>query len=167
MADLVIFGTPKGNQTSQCDADTQKLINTFSIPRTGVHNKMFFRSNNTAHYVLLIYPNPNAKFISADGNENSMFGMDFILRNHTAVNPAKIFNLLQTTYEQYVKNKIIQESPNGDKKWLCNNIATPDNKIAQSINDGMQNLIKNNPEFQNLFGNPNDTIIPHRMTERD
>ena len=151
MANLIIFGVPNGEQASKCDENTKKFLESFYITRTGTHKKMYTRRGNETHYVLLVYADSGTKFLDAGGRGNSYFGMDFILKNQYATNPNKIFDLLQATYNQYVKNKIIKEYPNGNKQWLYNNININNDKITKDVIDGINELIRTRPEF-NLSG---------------
>ena len=54
----------------------------------------------------------------------------------------KVFDLLQATYDEYVKNKVIQEFPNGNKKWMHANLDANNDKIARDIAAGVQHLLQ-------------------------
>lgn len=152
MAGLFVFGVPKGEQTSKCDEKTKQFLSSFYLNnRTGIQRKMYRKPGNEMHYVLLVYPDAGAKFLDADGRSGSFFGIDFVMYGKYAGNPTKVFNMLQATYDEYVKNKVIQEFPNGNKKWMTANLDANNDEIAKNIATGVQHLLQTRREF-NLAG---------------
>lgn len=153
MAGFYVFGVPNGEQTSKCDENTRLFLQRFYVTnRTGVYKNTFYRKGgNEAHYVFLVYPDKGAHFMDANGCSGSYFGMDFVLYGKYSTNPTKVFNLLQETYNQYVKDKVIQEFPNGNKKWLIDNLVANNYKIARDIAVGVQHLLQTRQDL-NLAG---------------
>ena len=130
----------------------EKFLQTFYITdRNGIHRKMYRRPGNEMHYVFLVYPDSGTKFLAADGRPGSYFGMDFVMHGKYAGNLNKVFNLLQTTYDEYVKNKVIQEFPNGNKQWMYANLDANNDKIARYIAAGVEHLLQTRQEL-NLTG---------------
>ena len=74
--------------------------------------------------------------------------------------------LLQKTYEIYVKNKLVQEMPDGNRKFMVSDLKSPNNQIAQSIYDGLMNITKTNPELNVFQINPNQSIFGIINTSR-
>ena len=152
MAGFYVFGVPDGEQMSKCAENTRLFLQRFDVTnRTGIHKNTFYRKGNEAHYVFLVYPDNGAHFMDANGRSGSYFGMDFVLHGKYSINPIKIFNLLQETYNQYVKGNIIQEFPNGNKKWLISNLDENNDKIARDIAAGVQHLLQTRQDL-NLAG---------------
>jgi hypothetical protein len=147
LANLVIFGIPYGQQTSVCDAKTAHFLEQFYVKRHGIHTKAFSRPNGENHYVFLVYPDENNKFMDADGRTGSHFGMDLILKNQYSLNPERIYNLLREIYEHHIKGKVIQEFPNGNKKWIEKDLRANNDKIAQDAGEEMSKLIQTDPRF--------------------
>ena len=105
MAGFYVFGVPNGEQMSKCDENTRLFLQRFYVTnRTGIHKNTFYRKGNEAHYVFLVYPDNGAHFMDANGRSGSYFGMDFVLHGKYSINPIKIFNLLQETYNQIKSN---------------------------------------------------------------
>jgi hypothetical protein len=152
MAGFFVFGNPNGEQTSKCDDKTRNFLGSFYVPyRTGIHRKMYRRPGNEMHYVFLIYENPGEKFLDTNGRPGGFFGMDFVLYGKYAGNPTKVFNLLQAAYDEYVKNKVIYEHPNGTKQWMHANLDANNDKITSDIAAGIQNLLQTRQDL-NLSG---------------
>ena len=146
MANLTVFGVPMGEQHSKCDENTARLLQSFYTSRTGIYRKIVTK-NNTTHYVYVVYGDPNKAFLDKNGRSGSYFGIDLALPNQYSGNPQKVFDLLQATYDQYVKNKIIKEHPNGNKQWMYSDLNIENDKIARYVVSGLQNIIKTNPEL--------------------
>ena len=109
--------------------------------------KTIRRPSNDMFYLFLIYENSGCTFVDANGRPGSFFGMTLIFHNQYVTNAEKLKKLFQTTYDNYVKNKIIREFPNGNKQWMISELRVSDDKIANYIANGMNNLMKTNPEF--------------------
>lgn len=154
--DLIIFGVPYGHQTSVCDDKTAEFLeNNYINTRHGMHRKMFTRNKNETHYILLDYGEQGTKFIDVNGRAGSYFGMDLIMKNNYAADPMKVFKVLEETYKQYVTGKIIQEFPNGNKKWMFNDLRANNDQICTYVANGLKNLIETRPEL-----NINNIIKP-------
>jgi len=153
---LVVFGVPNGFNQSRCE---QNMINFLQLFYNGDTGGMKFRvtrrSNGEVHYVFLVYPNhPNEVFLDYNGRSGSFFGISLYLRNEYFINPEKICKILQTTYNNYIKNKIIKETPKL-RQFLVPKLNYDDDKIANYVAQGLQKTILQNPEF-----NLNNDIRP-------
>ena len=149
MAELVIFGVPRGQDISKTDNhDARTVLESFYNGRsTGIKTTIIRRPNNDVHYVFAVYEMPGKNFCDYNGRPGSHFGMSLIFHNQYVADSNRIFKLLQAVYDNYVKNKIIMEQPNGVKKWAYPAISTPGDEIANYVANGMNSLIKTNPEF--------------------
>ena len=148
MAELVIHGVPNGEQISNCDDKTRKFIGLFYNGSKGVQTKVSRRPNNDVIYSYLIYGDDKANFVDYGGRAGSYFGMSLVFHNEYVPDSNQVFNLLKSTYDNYVKNKIIQEFPNGARKWMYRQISTPGDEIANYIGRGMMQLLKTHPELR-------------------
>ena len=146
MAELIIHGVPNGHQVSKCDKDMVDFFGLFYDNSDGIKTKVS-RKNNDVIYNYLVYGKTGANFGDYNGRPGSYFGMSLVFHNRCAVDSNQVFNLLKTVYDNYVKNKIIQESPNGARKWLYQNIETPGDEIATYLAKGMNQIIQVHPEL--------------------
>lgn len=165
-AELIIFGTPYGEQTSVCDNATQNFLGRFYIPNSGIQRKMYTKNKNETHLILLDYGKPGAGIMDSSGRSGGYFGMDFILRGQYAADPMRIFQLMTETYEKYVLNRFIQTFPNGNRKWLTNNLRADNDAIAKEISEKMQELSKARPEL-NLAGAVKPITPPAPQIQHD
>ena len=146
MAELIIHGVPLGHQVSKCDKKLHDFLGLFYDGSKGTKHNVS-RRNNDVIYSYLLYENPNAKFSDFNGRTGSYFGMSLVLHGTYAQNSSDVFRLLKATYDNFVKNKVIQEFPNGSRRWMYNQIDTPNDKIATYISKGMAQILKEHPEL--------------------
>lgn len=150
--ELLVFGVPKGFDSSQCDRKTRDFLMRFYAPhKPGITFKTIRLVDNTIYYILLIYENQGTVFTDVDNRTGSFFGISLSLYNEYFTNPEKIKNLLQDTYYKYVKNHIIEERPNGARRYKVSALNLPGDKIGYYVLNGMQELIKGNPEYTKIF----------------
>lgn len=149
MAELVLFGVPNGQQISATDNQDAKafLGLMYDGISRGIKTKVVRRANNDVHYVFAVYENQGNNFCDYNGRPGSHFGMSLIFHNRYIPDSDKVFKLLRAVYDNYVKNQIIKEEPNGLRKWMRPALATPRDEITTYVANGMNNLIKNHPEF--------------------
>lgn len=153
MADLVIHGVVKGQEISECDEIAGNLCGNYYIGATGIRSDIKRLPDNRMAYSLLFYGEPNKPFISYGGRTGSYFGMTLFLKNKQVENPDDLFKMLLTTYNQYVKGSVIQELPNGAKKWIVGTLHDSSDSVATRIGQGFQQVINKNPgllKFQPL-----------------
>lgn len=162
MAGFYVFGVPMGQSISKCDAKTNQFLEMFYIKDTGTKMKIFQRPNGEIFYVFLKYAEPGKNFADFNNRGGSHFGMAFVLNNQQITNTQKLYNLFQATYDKYVKNKIIQEFPNGNKKWLVDTVDDKTDSVATMLANGFMDLAKNNPEL-----NINQDIKPLQPTQQN
>lgn len=148
MAELVVFGIVQGEEVSKCDDATKNFVGLFYSPhKSGVLKNYSRRPNNDMIYTYVVYENEGKKFITAGGRSGSHFGMSLVFHGTYVEDANKVFQLLEKTYDEYVKNKIIQETPDGNRKWLYSSLATPGDEIAIYLSKGLARIMKQNPEL--------------------
>lgn len=164
MAEILLFGVPHGQDISKTpNSDARNVLESFYDGRfTGVKTKTIRRPNNDVHYVFVIYEEPGKNFNDYNGRPGSHFGISLIFNNQYSTNPDKIFKLLQTVYDDYIKNKIIQEFPNGNKKWLYPAIS---NEIDTYVVKCLQYVLKTKPEL-NIWSDLQPLPPIQKQTER-
>ena len=146
MAELIIHGVPLGHQVSKCDKKLYDLFGLFYDGSKGIINNVSRRGNDVI-YSYLVYETPGANFSDFNGRTGSYFGMSLVLHGTYALNSSDMFRLLKATYDNFVKNKVIQEFPNGSRKWMYKQIDTPNDGIATYISKGMAQILKEHPEL--------------------
>ena len=109
--------------------------------------KIIRRPNNDVHYIFLVYENADHAFTDINGRDGSFFGMTLVFHNQYVTDTEKLKKLFQKTYDNYVKGKIINEFPNGNKRWMIRSLKNSNDKIATDVANGMNKLIKNYQEF--------------------
>lgn len=140
-------GVPNGHHVSKCDTCVTDFFGLFYDNSDGIKTKVS-RKNNDVIYNYLIYGNRGANFGDYNGRPGSYFGMSLVFHNQYTVDSNQVFKLLKIVYDNYVKNKIIQEFSNGARKWLYNNIETPGDEIATYVGNSMIKILKNYPELK-------------------
>ena len=151
MAGIIVFGVPKGFDTSKCDIDTRRFLERFYAPHApGTEMKVVRMANNSVHYLFMVYENEGKTFIDVDGRSGSFFGIDVMLQNQYITDTNKLLKLFQLTYDRYVKNKIIEERPNGARKHIFRTFNDDGNTIATYVANGMNTLVKERPELNIL-----------------
>ena len=146
-ANVVVFGVPKGWSCSACDQDTDDYLGLFYGKwKPGTEFKAI-RRNNKMFYVYLVHENPGATFSDANGRPGSFFGLAMIMDNHYIRDANKVHDLLAATYKYYVKNKLVREFDNGTRQWMLPDLRVPGDKIGGHVVNGINALLKANPEF--------------------
>ena len=137
----------------------------FNAQRDGIQFRSFMKPDGN-HNILSVYPENNKKFLDINGNNVGFFCIDFVTEKSKIINPIQMRALLQKTYEIYVKNKLVQEMPDGNRKFMVSDLKSPNNQIAQSIYDGLMNITKTNSELNVFQINPNQSIFGIINTSR-
>ena len=153
MSRLVLYGVPLGFSCSECPRDDYEFLRLNYID--GRHdNQLHIQRlpSGNIYYSYLMYPSEGKKFSDAAGRTGAFFGMSIVLQNQVITDINKLTQLFQKTYQDYVKDKIIKELPNGNKKFIVSNLHTKNDEIAIQVGRGLMNIIKNNPEL-NVFNN--------------
>jgi len=99
---------------------------------------------NRMAYSYLVYEEDNRKFLSYIGRHGSYFGMTLILENNQVTNSDALFKVLETTYNNYVKDKVIQDKISGPRKWLYPTLEDSDDTVANYIGKGFEQILKQN-----------------------
>lgn len=164
MAELILHGVVSGHQVSKCDKNLRGFFDIFySLHKPGITTNVSRHLNYTI-YNFIVYENPGQSFGSYDGRNGSYFGMSLVFQNQFVPNQESVFRLLQKTYDDYVKNKIIKEYPNGRRQWMYPNLDTDGDEIAVYVSKGLAKILKDYPEY-NLKLEPLPPIS--RQSERD
>ena len=145
--DVIIHGVPFGHQVSKCDKNLKDFFGYFYDNSKGVKTHAVRRNNNDVVYSYLVYADGNKSFCDYNGRTGSYFGISVICHNQYIPNSEQVFKLLQAIYNNYVKNKIIREFPNGNRKWMYGHIDTPGDEIAAYICRGMSYILSTHPEL--------------------
>lgn len=151
--EIVIHGVVNGQEISKCDETANRICGSYYIPATGIRSDIKRLPDNRMAYSLLFYGEPNKPFISYTGRSGSYFGMTLFLKNQQVANPDNLFRVLLATYNHYVKGKIIQELPNGGRKWMVQTLRDSDDAVATLVGNGFLQILKQNPgllKFQPL-----------------
>ena len=140
MAEIVVHGVVQGQEISQCDKEAMKFCGQYYIPATGIRTDIKRLPNNRMAYSLLVYNEPGKHFISYSGRSGSYFGITVFLQNQQVASPDDLFKLLLATYDNYVKGKIIQEFPNGNRKWMVQTLRDPNDTVAKYVVNGFTKI---------------------------
>ena len=112
--------------------------------------KVVRRPNNSVHYLFMVYENKDMTFCDVDHRSGSFFGIDVMSQNQYITDTNKLLKLFQLTYDKYVKNKIVDETPNGVRKHRFKTFNDDSNTIATYVANGMNTSVKEKPEL-NIF----------------
>jgi hypothetical protein len=153
MPDLILHGVPSGHSVSKCDDKVRSFFDLFYGSHNPGINTHVMRRNNQTIYSFLMYENAGSSFRAFDGRAGSYFGMSLVFDNQYVTNSDVVFKVLQKTYDNYVKNKIIKECPDGAKQWLCPTLATPGDEAAIFVAKGLSQILKDNPDLR-LYTQP-------------
>ena len=145
MAEIVVHGVVDGQEISKCDETAYRICGSYYIPGTGIRSDIKRLPDNRMAYSLLFYGEPNKPFISYTGRDGSYFGMTLFLQNQQVASPDDLFRLLLATYDNYVKGKIIQELPNGSRKWMVQTLRDSEDTVATLVGQGFQQILAKNP----------------------
>jgi len=143
MAQIYLFGVPKGFQNSTCDANTADFLAYFYAPRKNEMSLDIQRRGNKMYYSFLVDAKNEHFFSDINGRAGSFLGLSLVLENKYITDKERLKKLFLAVYDQYIKNQIIQEYPNGNRKWLTQDMDAAIKHVA----NGMQHLINNTPEL--------------------
>lgn len=145
MADLVIHGIVNGQEVSKCSENMHVFCDSFYTLDKGIKKDIRRLVGNRMAYSYIVYEEPNRKFLSYTGRSGSYFGMTLILENQQVANPDALFQVLEATYNNYVKDKIIQDKTPGPRKWLYPTLTDSNDTVANYVATGFQRILKQNP----------------------
>ena len=130
MVELVLHGVVDGQENSKCDEVISSTCDLFYTLSKGTHYDTKRLRDNRVMYSLLMYEEPGRPFISYTGRSGSYFGISLILKQNEAItNADDLFKSLKETYDKYIKNKIIQETPTS-RKWMYPTLRDPNDTLA-------------------------------------
>lgn len=166
--ELVIFGVPHGWSISDCDEQTNRYLELFyGALKSGIEFKPV-RLGNKMFYTLLVQKNPDSVFQDVNGRGGSFFGMSLIYDNQYVTDPTKVRQLLQATYDHYVKGQIIEELPNGIRKYKIRSLSGNNDRVADYVGNGMMRLLDNSPEFRKALSAATKPLPPlQNQLQRD
>lgn len=147
MAEIVVHGVVKGQEISQCSKEASNFCERYYTPETGIRTDIKRLPNNRMAYSLLVYKEPGKSFMGYSGRGGSYFGITVFLQNQQVASPDDLFRLLYATYNNYVKGKIIQEFPNGNRKWMVETLDYPDDRVAKYVVNGFAKIHKKYPDL--------------------
>ena len=151
MVRLVLFGVPSGFSCSECPKEDSRFLESNYVDnRKGNQLHIERLPSGSIYYSYLMYPPEGRFFTSEEGRAGSFFGMSIVLKDQVITDINKLTKLFQKTYQEYVKDKIIKELANGNKKFLVYDLRPKNDAIAKYVAQGLVNIIKNNPEL-NVF----------------
>ncbi|MBR3511091.1 MAG: hypothetical protein IKN73_03445 [Alphaproteobacteria bacterium] len=158
MSRLIVFGSPNGFSSSDCSDAEIEFFQKFNTERNGIQIRMYMRPDGN-HNILSVYPEKGKSFFDINGNNVGFFCIDFVSEKNQIMNPMQMQSLLKKTYEMYIKNRLIQETPDGDRKFLITSLKSQNNQIANDIYNCILNIIKTNPELDVFKNNSNQSIF--------
>ena len=148
MANLLVFGVPMGFSASECDDGTYNFLkNFYTSHNPGTDFKAIRRQNNEVYYILLIYEKPGTAFEDANGRVGSFIGLSLSFKNQYVADASRIQKLLQAIYDHAVKGNIVDERPNGTRRYNIHTLRTPGDGIVRDLVNAMTAILKANPEF--------------------
>lgn len=145
MAEFIVHGIVKGQEVSQCKDESRTFCEGFYTNDKGIKKDIRRLVGNRMAYSYLVYEDTNRKFLSYIGRSGSYFGMTLIVENQQVENPDVLFKVLEATYNNYVKDKIIQDEPSAPRKWLYPTLLDSNDTVADYIGKGFEQTLKQNP----------------------
>lgn len=155
MAHIILFGTPGKFSHSDLKGVRTEFLSKYIGDYSDMVSKQSFDANGS-HYILLIYQNSGKQFLDTQGNPGCFLGIDLVIPDKKFFNPSTVRALLIKTYETYIKDKLVQELPNGDRKFIVSSL---DDKMADDVYTGLMNITKTNPELDVFKVNPNQSLF--------
>ena len=153
MAEFIVHGIVNGQEVSQCNNQSRVFCEAFYTNDKGIKKDVRRLVGNRMAYSYIIYEEPNRKFLSYVGRTGSYFGMTLIFENKQVINPDALFEVLEATYNNYVKDKVIQDKNSGPRKWLYPTLTDSNDTVATYIGKGFEQILKQNPgllKYQSL-----------------
>ena len=150
---FIIYGVPLGFSCSVCPREDYKYLELNYVDnRRGNQLHIQRLPSGNTYYSYLMYPQEGKLFSDAAGRPGAFFGMSIVLKDQVITDINKLAILFQKTYQDHVKDKIIKELPNGNKKFLVSSLRSKDDTLAIEVGKGLMGVMKNNPEL-NVFNN--------------
>lgn len=146
MAEFVVHGIVNGQEVSKASESARIFCEGFYVSAKGIKKDIRRLVGNRMAYSYIIYEEPGRPFLGCSGRAGSYFGMTLIFQDKQVSNPDVLFKILKTTYDNYVKGKVIQEAPSGARKWLCPTLNDSNDTVASYIGKGLEAVLKANPE---------------------
>lgn len=151
MARFVLFGVPSGYSCSECPKEDYRFLELNYIDnRKGNQLHVERLPSGNVYYSYLMYPPEGCRFADTEGRAGSFFGMSIVLKDQVIPDINKLAKLFQKVYQEYVKDKIIKEFANGNKKFLVNDLCPKGDTLAEYVGQGLVDIMKKNPEL-NVF----------------
>ena len=145
MAEFIVHGVVSGQEISQCKKESRVFCENFYTNDKGIKKDIRRLVGNRMAYSYLVYEEPNRMFLSYTGRPGSYFGMTLIFENQQVTNPDALFKILETTYNYYVKDNVIEDKTPGPRKWLYPTLTDPNDTVANYIGKGLEQIFKQNP----------------------
>ena len=140
---FIAYGVTKGFSCME-DKNSEK-IKGFYCPDSGTKMRVRKYADNSVGYHFLMYPQKGESFSDNDGRNGSFFGMSLFFNNNYCKNPQKIFKIFETIYDKSIKNKLIKEFDNGNRKYAIDSFSNP--KVEEYMFKAFVNVMQN-PELQ-------------------
>lgn len=140
---FIAYGVTKGFSCME-DKNSEK-IKGFYCPDSGTKMEVRKYADNSVGYHFLMYPQKGESFSDKDGRNGSFFGMSLFFNNNYCKNPQKIFKIFETIYDKSIKNKLIKEFDNGNRKYAIDSFSNP--KVEEYMCKAFVNVMQN-PELQ-------------------
>jgi len=118
---FIAYGAAKGFSCMN-DKNYEK-IKGFYCSDSGTKMKVCKYSDNSVGYHFLMYPQKGAQFCDKDGRSGSFFGMSLFFKDNYCKNPQKIFKMFETIYDKSVKNKLIKEFDNKNRRYAIDSFS--------------------------------------------
>ena len=153
MARFLLCGVPLGFSCSECPQEDRKVLETnYADGHYGDQLQIVRLPNGNMYYNYLMYPPKGRFFADAAGRSGAFFCMSLVVQNQIVNDTDKLIKLFQKTYQEYVKDKIITEQNDGNKKFLVSNLRPKGDGLAIAVGQGFMDIMKKNPEL-NIFHN--------------
>ena len=145
MAEFIVHGIVKGQEVSKCKDESRIFCEGFYTNDKGIKKDIRYLVGNRVAYSYLVYEDTNREFLSYVGRAGAYFGMTLIVENKQVENPDALFKVLEATYNNYVKDKIIQDKQSAPRKWLYPTLSDSNDTVANYISKGFERILKQNP----------------------
>lgn len=160
---FILFGVPFGESFSECSKEDRAVLGQeYSFGQHGEQLHVVRHSNGNNYYNYLMYPKENESFNDAAGRKGAFFGMSVVLNNQVIADTDKLIKLFKKTYQDYVKDKLIKEYPNGNKRFMVSQLRSKDDIFANYVGKGFMSIMNKNPEL-NVFHNIK--TVPSQMQQ--
>ena len=145
MAEFIVHGIVNGQEVSKSSESARVFCESFYTNDKGIKKDVRRLVGNRMAYSYLVYEEPNRNFLSYIGRPGSYFGMTLIFENKQVANQDALFRVLEATYDNYVKGKVIQDNASGPRKWLYPTLTDSNDTVANYIGKGLEQILKQNP----------------------